>query len=301
MESRQRRSKVEKIRIDTLRLPPPGKAQRPFHPAKGDQLAADFDIDSFGIPVVCRVEGVNWLVDGQHRFYAIQKCGYAAVTDEIECEVYQHLTMAEMARIFLGRNRTTPVTAFERFGVAVTAGYPAEVAIDRIVSDAGLEIGYPKTDGKVFSVGALRRVYDREGGPVFEKVRLHPFGERDDVDPFGQLVVVFARDVGGRHVHAHRHGDERAVLRLDPFRLRSEVAAVGAFATALDRALIAHRVRPFCGFGWRLSRHSSVQCTESGPARCPGVQLPASTCRRPRGSVASFSFAGAEPFAGSGV
>ena len=34
--------------------------------------------------------------------------------------------MAEMARMFLGRNRSTPVSAFERFGVAVTAGYPTE-------------------------------------------------------------------------------------------------------------------------------------------------------------------------------
>ena len=86
MDSRQPRSRIEKIRIDTLRVPPAGKAQRPFREAKGDKIAAEFDINSFGFPVVCQVEETNWVVDGQHRVYAIQKCGYAKGSDSIECE-----------------------------------------------------------------------------------------------------------------------------------------------------------------------------------------------------------------------
>ena len=170
MDARQPRSRIEKIRIDTLRVPPPGKAQRPFREAKGDKIAAEFDINNFGFPVICQVEGTNWTVDGQHRVYAIQKCGYAKGSDSIECEVYNGLTMAEMARMFLGRNRSTPVTAFERFGVAVTAGYPAEQAITRIVEGVGLKIGYPGTEGNVYSVGALRRVHDRYGAETLERV-----------------------------------------------------------------------------------------------------------------------------------
>ena len=78
--------------------------------------------------------------------------------------------MAEMARMFLGRNQSTPVTAFERFGVAVTAGYPTEQAITRIVENAGHEGRIPGTEGNVYSVGALRRVYDRYGGETLERV-----------------------------------------------------------------------------------------------------------------------------------
>ena len=170
MESRRPQSRIERIRLDTLRVPPAGKAQRPFREAKGDKIAAEFDINSFGFPVVCRVEGINWLVDGQHRVYGIQKCGYAKGSDSIECEVYEGLTMAEMARMFLGRNQSTPVTAFERFGVAVTAGYPTEQAITRIVENAGLKVGYRGTEGNVYSVAALRRVYDRYGGEILERV-----------------------------------------------------------------------------------------------------------------------------------
>ena len=169
MEARQSRSRIEQIRIDTLRVPPAGKAQRPFREAKGNRIAAEFDINSFGLPVICQVKGTNWVVDGQHRVYAIQKCGYAKATDSIECQVYQGLTMTEMARMFLGRNQSTPVTAFERFKVAVTAGYPAERAITEIVESLGLKIGYPGTEGNVYSVGALRRVYDRYGVNTLER------------------------------------------------------------------------------------------------------------------------------------
>ena len=153
MESRRKPPRIETIRLDTLRVPPAGKAQRPFREAKGDRIAAEFDINSFGFPAVCRVDGIPWIVDGQHRVYAIRKCGYAKASDLIECEVYEGLSMAEMARMFLGRNRSTPVTAFERFGVAVTAGYPTEGAITKIVESLGLKIGYPKTEGNVYSVG----------------------------------------------------------------------------------------------------------------------------------------------------
>ena len=107
MEARRQPPRIEKIRLDTLRVPPAGKAERPFREAKGDRIAAEFDINSFGFPVVCRVNGTNWVVDGQHRAYAIQKCGYAKASDTIECEVYEGLSMAEMARMFLGRNRST--------------------------------------------------------------------------------------------------------------------------------------------------------------------------------------------------
>ena len=170
MESPQRRSKIEKVRLDLLRVPAAGKAQRPFKRAKGDHIAANFDIDSFGFPVVCRVDGVHWLVDGQHRVYAIQECGYAAPGDDVECEVYEGLSLEDMARMFLGRNRSTPVTGFERFTVAVTAGYGVETAIVALLSGLGLKLGYPKTRGNVYAVGALRRVCDRDGPKILGRV-----------------------------------------------------------------------------------------------------------------------------------
>ena len=170
MDPQAPRSRIEKVRIDSLRVPPVGQAQRPFREAKGDQIAAAFDIDSFGFPVVCRVDSVNWLVDGQHRIYAIQKSGYAQPADDVACEVYDALALPEMARLFLGRNSSTPVSAFERFGGAVTAGYPVEVAITEIVGGLGLQVGYPRSRGCVFPVTSLRRVYDTAGPEILQRV-----------------------------------------------------------------------------------------------------------------------------------
>ena len=170
MDRPPRRSKIEKVRLDTLRVPAAGKAQRGFHQVKGDWIADRFHIDSFGVPAVCRVDGVNWLIDGQHRVYGIQKSGYAKPSDEIECEVYRDLAQGEMAHMFLERNHTTPVSAFERFGVALTAGYPAETAVAAIVTGAGLRIGHPTGSGNVFSVGSLLRIHDRYGPAVLELV-----------------------------------------------------------------------------------------------------------------------------------
>ena len=171
MDPAQRLSKIEKVCIDSLRVPPVGKAQRPFHEAKANDIAASFDINCFGFPVVCRVDDVNWLVDGQHRVYAIQHSGHAKSTDQIECEVYRGLDLSEMAGMFLGRNHSSPVTAYERFGVAVTAGYSPEVEIEKIVSSAGLKVGY-SAKGNVFSVAALGRVYRRNGPEILQRVLL---------------------------------------------------------------------------------------------------------------------------------
>ena len=98
--------------------------------------------------------------------------------------------MAEMARMFLGRNRSTPVTAFERFSVAVTAGYRTEGAIAKIVDRVGLKVGYPKTDGNVYSVAALRRVYDRHGAIALERVLcvLRDAYQRSPAGLSGQLI-----------------------------------------------------------------------------------------------------------------
>ena len=232
MDPDPRRLKIEKVRIDSLRVPSVGKAQRPFHPAKGNEIAADFRIEAFGLPVVCRVDGVNWLVDGQHRVYGIQKSGYAKPSDEIECEVYEGLTLSEMADMFLRRNRSTPVTAFERFGVAVTAGYPTEVAISEIVTGLGLKIGYPKTDGNVYSVGALRRVYDRDGAAVLERVlrilrdayRSNPaaFG-RTLIDGFGLVLAAYSRvddELLVSALVAEPHGVHGLQRRADDYRER---------------------------------------------------------------------------------
>ena len=159
----KRESRILPIRIDSLEVPRAGEAQREFSQAHGDAIAAEFDMGKFGYPVVNQVDQTNWVVDGQHRIYGLRKQPAATRGTTVECEVYENLNKQEMADLFLGRNRSRIVNAFERFTVAVTAGHARERAIMRVVTAAKLEIKKDQRKRCIFAVGGLQRVFEREG------------------------------------------------------------------------------------------------------------------------------------------
>ena len=81
------------------------------------------------------------------------------------------------------------MSAFERFGVAVTAGSEPEMAITKIVEKLGLKVEWAKTEGNIYSVGALRRVYDRYGTETLERTL------RVLRDAYDSSVVGFGRQM----------------------------------------------------------------------------------------------------------
>ena len=163
-------------------------------------MAAEFDIDKLGYPVVNRADGIDWVIDGQHRTYALRKQHVIPSDGTIECEVYENLSEQQMADLFLGRNRSRPVTAFERFQVAVTAGYAREQAITEVVKATKLEIGKERARGCIFSVGALQRVYDRLGPRVLRRT-LETLRDAYDGAPvaFGGAIIEGQALVYSRH------------------------------------------------------------------------------------------------------
>ena len=186
----KRESKILALRIDALKVPRAGVAQRELSQAKGDSIAAEFDMGKFGYPVVNQVDGIHWVIDGQHRMYALGKQPAATRGTTIECEVYENLSEQEMADLFLGRNNARPVTVFERFTVGVTAGHPRENAIMKIVTAAKLEIKRDHQKGCIVAVGGLQRVFDLQGGAILGQV-LRTLREAYDAAPnaFGRAPV----------------------------------------------------------------------------------------------------------------
>ena len=77
----KRESRILPIRIDSLKIPRAGVAQREFSQAHGDAIAAAFDMGKFGYPVVNQVDGTDWVIDGQHRVYALRKQPASTSTD----------------------------------------------------------------------------------------------------------------------------------------------------------------------------------------------------------------------------
>jgi hypothetical protein len=157
-------SKIYAVRINQMRPAPAGICQRSrFSKAWGDEIARNLDPDQIGLPVLNHRGGVFWIVDGQHRIYALKTHGFTDDKDTWLCEVFENLTDAEMADLFLTRNNGKHVTPFDKFKVACTAERPIEMAILRIVEAHGLKVSRAYQEGCIGAVTALRRVLGRAG------------------------------------------------------------------------------------------------------------------------------------------
>ena len=191
-----------------MRVPKAGTAQRPFSKAHGDTLAAHLDLEKVGYPVINLANGVPWILDGQHRIYALRQNGFG--NEELECEVYEHLSEREMADRFLGRNSMKAVKAFDRFQVAVTAGHAREAAIHRLVDEAGLKISSSGEWGCIRAVTALIQVYEQHGASGLSQT-LRTIREAYDGDPaaFASAVIAGIGLVYGRY---NGRADEAALI-----------------------------------------------------------------------------------------
>ena len=67
----KRESRILPIQTDSLKVPRAGVAQREFSQAHSDAIAAAFDMGKPGTPVVNQRDGTNWVIDSQHRVYAL--------------------------------------------------------------------------------------------------------------------------------------------------------------------------------------------------------------------------------------
>jgi hypothetical protein len=148
-----------------MRVPPALLTQREFRKAHGDRIAADLDLDKIGFPIMNLRDGHYWVLDGQHRLYALKQFGFSD-TDTIDCEVYENLTDPEMAEIFLGRDARRAIGQFDKFHVACTAGRSRETDVRRTVESNGLKLGRTKEENTIGAIGALCKVYDRAGALV---------------------------------------------------------------------------------------------------------------------------------------
>lgn len=154
-----RASHLRWVPIASMKVSP--KAQREFKEAHAAELAADFDLEAMGFPVVSLRDGNHYVVDGQHRVEALKMIGWG--DQSIQCEVYEGLTEAEEADLFLRRDRRRAIQAFDRFRIAVVAEREQETDIDRIVRAMGLKVSTDQSDTSIAAVGALNKVY-RAGG-----------------------------------------------------------------------------------------------------------------------------------------
>jgi hypothetical protein len=220
------------VALGQMRVPPALVTQREFRKAHGDRIASELDLNKLGYPIINHRDGIFWVLDGQHRKYALEKFGFGA-NDTIDCEVYEDLSDSEMADIFLGRDARKPIPLYDKFHVACTAGRRRERDIQRAVESNGQKIGRNKTDG-ISAVGALGSVYDRSGDVVLgQVVRAINIGFGGDALGFEASIIeglglVFNRYNGrtnekrlGSSLSDLRHGAKELLRKSEAIRERT--------------------------------------------------------------------------------
>lgn len=224
-------SKIRPVPIAQMRIPPALVTQREFRKAHGDRIAAELDLNKLGFPIINHRDGNYWVVDGQHRVYALKQNGFEK--DVLDCEVYEDMTDAEMAEIFLGRDARKPIPLYDKFHVACTAGRRRERDIQRAVEANGQKISRSPQDG-ISAVGALGSVYDRSGDVVLgQVVRTINLGFGGDPMAFDAAVIeglglVFNRYNGrtnekqlGSRLSELRHGAREVLRKAEAIRQRT--------------------------------------------------------------------------------
>ena len=157
----KRQSKVRPVPIPAMRTPTVDVIQRRFDHKQSERYAADFDFEKLGWPIVNHRDGNFWLVDGQHRVGALKLLGLGQ--ELLDCEVYEDLTDAQMAHIFLGRDDRRRIDTYTKFNVACTANHPRETEVRRMVEAQHLKVSRRQESGCVGAVASLLKVFDASG------------------------------------------------------------------------------------------------------------------------------------------
>lgn len=157
----ERTARLRWVALDIMKINP--LAQRDLNQARVDRLVTEFDPEHMGHPTVSMRDGSAFVIDGQHRIEALKAWLGEWQGQSVMCEVYEGLSEADEADLFLRRNDYLAVHAFDRFRTAVNAGREAEADIDRIVRAHGLVVSRDAIPGAVAAVGTLRRIYHRHG------------------------------------------------------------------------------------------------------------------------------------------
>ena len=158
----QTATRIIEVPIGLLRVS--AASQREFNANWGNQLADTFDINIVGQLIVSFRDGYYWLLDGQHRAYAMITWAKREFGDEwpeweafVNC--HDNLNEQQEAALFLKYNQRRLLSAYDKFTVGVTAGLPVENDIDRIVRSLGLRVDKDRKPGSVSAIAALMAVY----------------------------------------------------------------------------------------------------------------------------------------------
>jgi hypothetical protein len=126
------------------------------------KLISEFDPGLVGSLIVSKRQDGYYVIDGQHRLYALRKKNISSV----DCNVYFDLTPMQEARLFVAfNNNRKRLTPSEIFIGRLEAGDPAAVEIKSIVESCGLILGIHKrlSQNTIMALTTIDRIYRQLG------------------------------------------------------------------------------------------------------------------------------------------
>lgn len=135
------------------------RVQRAIIPARVKKLSAEWLFRAVGVITISRRDGVNYIVDGQHRWAAALELGHG--TSKVPCRVYTDLSEEEEAALFLVLNDARAVSELEKYRVGLVANDPVCIGVRDILAKHGLRIGTGSQDGTVRCVSKAIALYKK--------------------------------------------------------------------------------------------------------------------------------------------
>lgn len=177
------KTEVRKLPASLLTVDP--EVQRQVNPTRVKSIADDWNDLMVGVLTVSHrtpttglfagldTPGDTYVVlDGQTRLEAFRVVCGPNTNSELLCEVYEGLTKAEEAEIFLKHNNRRAVHSRDTFRIAYVAGQEWAVEITKVLSDngwaaRGVDVGRPLR--QFGAISAVKKVYDLGGAEALRK------------------------------------------------------------------------------------------------------------------------------------
>lgn len=222
--------------------------QRPLRLSWAKTIARELDPDKFWPLLVSRRDDGDYVLDGQHRLYAVRDLLHWD-DQNVPCEVYSGLSLAMEAKLYATQAATgrKPLTPVERLYAELTAGDPEAVTLAATVERAGLAIDWSagKGEGTIRAMTTISAMHHAHGPD-------HTFAVLTLLrDTLGLDARVYQKDVlvGMSQFllryHADRHYQRSEFVRkigragLDALLQRARQIAAGYTASITGRGGIA--------------------------------------------------------------
>jgi hypothetical protein len=150
--------KYEDLSINVNDLTVDPEVQRfHFNPRKVEAIVKNFKPEALGLITVSRRNAATLIVvDGWHRWEALRRL--TDNTGTIEARVFEGLTKAEEAQMFLALNPGNQPTALDRYRMRLVIGEPVIVAIDKAVHEYSWTVHPMPGPSHLQCVKALERI-----------------------------------------------------------------------------------------------------------------------------------------------